>query len=134
MPKRRQRPGIGATACTTSCTAGTSCATPTCAAKLTAARPGWIARRSRTARPRGSEAIRTPGLAPGSDGGHVDMEGLGRSLGRGAAVAARAPRAPGWPFWAAAGNPVDRADPLALVRRKGPAPAVPPAFRVQLLG
>ena len=50
MPKRRSRPTIGSTRCTTRCTDATSWSAPTSAAVPTAAHRGSTARRSRTSR------------------------------------------------------------------------------------
>ena len=50
MPKRRDRPTIGSTRCTTRCTDETSWSSPTSAAVPTTARRGSTARRSRTSR------------------------------------------------------------------------------------
>ena len=50
MPKRRDRPTIGSTRCTTRCTDATSWSAPTCAAVPTTAHRGSTARRSRTSR------------------------------------------------------------------------------------
>src|ERR1043166_7816190 len=80
------------------------------------------------------DSIQTPQTTPVQDRRNVYIQQFRCLLRRITSVPALSVGTGGWPFWAAAGNAVDIADPLDLVRRKGAAAAAAPAFGVQSLG